>query len=63
MGERNLLRELMDAHARLRYAVAEADRILRCGLPKVVSAMAKEEAVIAEMRKAAGREGDALDLR
>lgn len=53
MGERDLMRELMEAHSRLRYAVAEADSKTLWGLPKIVAAMAKEEAVIAEMRKAA----------
>ena len=47
------LSAMLPGRMRLRYAVAEADSKTSWGLPKIVAAMAKEEAVIAEMRKAA----------
>ena len=63
MGERDLMRELMDAHSRLRYAVADADLKATWGLPKVVAAMAEEERAMGRLRAAldARGEGAALD--
>lgn len=63
MGERELMRELMEAHSRLRYAVAEADNKTSLGLPRVVAAMAKEERAMGRLRAAldARGEGAALD--
>ena len=63
MGERELMRELMDAHSRLRYAVEEADNKTSWGLPRVVAAMAEEERAMGRLRAAldARGEGAALD--
>lgn len=63
MGERELMRELMEAHSRLRYAVAEADNKTLWGLPRVVAAMAEEERAMGRLRAAldARGEGAALD--
>ena len=63
MGERDLMRELMEAHTRLRYAVADADLKTSWGLPRVVAAMAEEERAMGRLRAAldARGEGAALD--
>lgn len=63
MGERDLMRELMEAHSRLRYAVAEVDNKTLWRLPRVVAAMAEEERAMGRLRAAldARGEGAAID--